>query len=137
MHAPRLVSFSLWALTAFILVGTYLKYASPQPTPLPPFSIERSASYDPENFHRLFPITAEPSIKTKTTSSSDLSLKGILFSNDSRQSRALIQSKGAKAKAFAVDQQLPNGAQLLKIDRRSITYELQGQQQQILLPKKP
>jgi len=139
MHASRLTSFFLWAITSFFLIATFLKY-EPIKTQqaLPPISTPPEISFSAADIEYLFQ-TSTPASTTpvETKASSSLNLKGIVYSSVPGQSRALIEASPGKVVQYAQGRQLPNGAELIQIDRRSITYQLDGQQHQVLLPKRP
>ena len=135
MHTPRLASFGLWALTAFILVSIFLKYEPAAQHSLPPVSAKRAeAAFDAQSIAYLFQAQT-PVAKDASTTKGSLILKGIAYTTTAGQSRALIQTAAGKLKQFKEGQRLPNGAQLVHIDRRAITYEDNGTRQQVQLPQ--
>lgn len=139
MYIPRFTTISLWILTTFVLVSTALKYEPQQRQPLAPFSASQELNVDKESISRLLQATPLSSSTPKNLlpTAENFSLKGIVYATTAEQSRALIQSPGGKIESFAPGRQLPNGARLIRIERRSITYELQGALQQRHLPTPP
>lgn len=135
MQTHRLASFSLWALTAFMLVSIFLKYEPSVQQALPPVSGQNTeTSFNTQNIAYLF-LADTPLAADTSPVKGSLNLKGIAYTTNLGQSRALIQTSNGKVEAFREGQRLPNGSLLLKIERRAVVYEENGNRRSERLPQ--
>ncbi|MGE8397779.1 MAG: type II secretion system protein N, partial [Comamonas sp.] len=68
------------------------------------------------------------------TANSSMRLLGIIFSKSHAQSHAVLQGNDGVSRRYIVGSQLPNGARLVDISKRQITYEFDGIQTHLALP---
>lgn len=135
MQTHRLASFGLWALTAFMLVSIFLKYEPSAQQALPPVSGQNTeTSFNTQNIAYLFQADTPLTADTAPVKGS-LNLKGIAYTTNPGQSRALIQTGNGKVEPFREGQRLPNGSLLLKIERRAVVYEENGNRRSERLPQ--
>lgn len=138
MKLPQIASFSLWSLTAFALTGFLLALRTPSLEPLNHMVELDSVSHAQSDVTSLFQAAAAASATVTTVAPTSghasLRLLGIVFSTPPTQSRAVLQGSDGVSKHFVIGSTLPNGAQLVDIAKRQITYELNGVQTQLALP---
>lgn len=133
MFAPRLASFVLWAAAIFTLAGIAIRYEPSGLTELPAISTPANISYSAAQIQHLF--AADTALEAKNVRTSDIQLKGIVFTTPPSQSRALIQISGGKVMTYSPGSQLPNGARLVEINQRAIVYEQLGTRHEVELPR--
>lgn len=138
MKPAQITSFFLWSITAFAAVGLFLSLPANKITPIQAVSDIPSAAFSVSDMTALFkPASPTSPLAPIATHSGSLKISGIIFSNNDQQSRVLIPSVGGRPQAFAVGSTLPNGGTLRSIEKRRITYELNGQHHSVDLPRLP
>lgn len=136
MKSAQITSFFLWGITAFAAVGLFLSLPTTKIAPVQAIRDMPSAAFSVSDMTALFmPATLTSPSAPITNASGSLHISGIIFSNREQQSRVLIPSVGGRPQPFAVGSTLPNGGTLRSIEKRRVTYELNGQHHTVDLPR--
>jgi general secretion pathway protein C len=65
----------------------------------------------------------------------DLTLEGIVFSNDSKHSMVIISAPGNKTQTFSIGDTVPGGAKIKQITPDGVVLKRDGQLESLSLPK--